>query len=263
MTKLSGRGYSQYRHILVQLPDTGESRVSTIGKLVTERRHRELLLYMLLVSNWNWLSGRPEPLSAAVWVRALTSSKKQGTTWSAATLSRVWSRLEAIGLIEKRTRADRLVRVTPRREDAAEPYTAPAGRSDRWNSYFTLPDAFWNKEIFAELRLPGLALLLVIAKETSYQDEVWFTYDKMDEWYGLKARTVQNGVKELKELDLLATREEIVHAPLSPAGITRKTYYSLTGDFSRASRDAQKKTAQSAVHRRSAQTTKLSATQIS
>lgn len=139
LTKLAGRGYSQLRHILVQLPDEDKPRSSTLARMVTERRHRELLLYLLLVSCWSWLSDRDDPLTAGVWTRALTA---QGSlTWSASTLSRSWKHLEDLGLIEHRERKERLVRVAPRREDAQESYTPPGGRTDRWNTYFILPDS--------------------------------------------------------------------------------------------------------------------------
>lgn len=242
MTKLSGRGYAQFRHILVQLPDENKPRASILARMVTERRHRELLLYMLLVSCWSWLSENREPLPAATWIRALTS--KGGLTWSSSTLSRSWKHLEELGLLEPRERDDRLVRVVPRREDGDDAYTAPAGRNDRWNTYFTIPDEFWNEEVFAKLSLPALAVLLVVAKETSYQKECWFTYDRMDDWYGLKPRTVQTGVKKLQELGLLKTREQPIKAQLSATGMTIRTYYSLSAPFSHTSRTERQKTAQ-------------------
>lgn len=242
LLQLSGRGYSQFRHILVQLPDTEDARASTLARMVSERRHRELLLYMLLLSCWPWLSTRDEPLAAGVWARALTA--KDGLTWSGSTLSRSWRRLEELGLIEERERQDRLVRVTPRREDAQEPYTPPGGRDDRWNTYFTLPDAFWRDEWFAKLKLPGLAVLLVVAGETSNKQECRFTYNRMDDWYGLKARTVQNGVQELRNAEILHVREEVVKAPLSATGKTTRVYYSLRGEFSYTSRAALQKVAQ-------------------
>lgn len=242
MTKLSARGYSQFRHILVQLPDEDKPRASTLARIVTERRHRELLLYMLLVSSWTWLAENREPLSASAWIRALTAPG--GLTWSKPTLSRSWKRLEEMGLIEPREREDRLVRVVPRREDSAEAYTTPGGRDDRWNTYFVLPDEFWNKNIFADLSLPALAVLLVVAKETSYQKECWFTYKGMEDWYGLRSRTVQTGVKRLEELGLLKIRQQPVKAQLSATGMTIRSYYSLTGAFSHTSRTALQNTAQ-------------------
>ena|SRR6218665_581011 len=260
MMKLSGRGYAQYRHILVQLPDKDQSRASTLARMVTGRRHRELLLYMLLVSCWNWLGENREPLAAATWIRALTA--QGGITWSASTLSRSWKRLEDLGLIEKRERDDRLVRVVPRREDGTEAYTAPAGRDDRWNTYFVIPDEFWTTEVFAKLSLPALAVLLVVAKETSYQKDFWFTYNRMDDWYGLKARSVQTGVKELSDLGLLKTREKVVKAPLSPTGKTTRTYYSLVGVFDHTSRAVRQKTAQKEAQARAPKEAALSKVQM-
>lgn len=248
MMKLSGRGYSQFRHVLVQLPDEDKPRASTLSRMVTERRHRELLLYMLLVSCWSWLSKQEAPLPAGVWTRALTAPGS--LTWSPSTLSRAWKHLEELGLIEPREREDRLVRVTPRREDAQETYTAPGGRDDRWNMYFTIPDAFWRDEWFAELSMPALAVFLVVAKETSYQEECKFTYNRMDAWYGLKARTVQTGVKQLRDLGLLVTREETISAPLSATGKTIQVHYSLVGEFSRQSRMVMQKAAQAELKAR-------------
>lgn len=248
MTKLAGRGYSQFRHILVQLPDEDKPRASTLSRMVTGRRHRELLLYMLLISCWTWLSKQDEPLPAGAWTRALTAPGS--LTWSPSTLSRAWKHLEELGLIEEREREDRLVRVTPRREDAQEAYTPPGGRDDRWNTYFTIPDVFWHDEWFAKLTMPALAVLLVVAKETSYQDECRFTYNRMDAWYGLKARTVQTGVKELRDAGLLFTREETISAPLSATGKTIQVHYSLTGEFSYASRIAMQKKAQAELRAR-------------
>ena len=252
MTRLSGRGYAQFRHILVQLPDEGKPRASILARMVTERRHRELLLYMLLVSCWPWLSQNREPLPAGTWVRALTAPG--GVTWSSSTLSRSWKRLEELGLLEPRERDDRFVRVAPRREDGADVYTAPGGREDRWNTYFVLPDEFWNEAIFADLSLPALAVLLVVAKETSYQKECWFTYERMDDWYGLKPRTVQTGVKILKDLGLLKAREEPIKAHLSATGMTIRTYYSLTGPFSHTSRLARQKLAKKEMEARTSKT---------
>lgn len=242
MTKLAGRGYAQFRHILVQLPDDDKPRASTLARMVTGRRHRELLLYMLLISSWSWLVKRDEPLAAGVWTRALTAPRS--VTWSPSTLSRSWKHLEDLGLIEKRTRENRLVRVTPRREDGQEPYSAPGGRDDPWNWYFVVPDAFWHDEWFAKLTMPGLAVLLVVAKETSNKKECWFTYNRMDAWYGLKPRTVQAGVKELRDVGLLLIREETVLAPLSATGKTTQAHYSLSGEFSYASRAAMQRAAQ-------------------
>lgn len=238
MTKLAGRGYAQFRGVLVQLPDEDENglRASTLSRMVSDRRHRELILYMWVLTNWTWLQDRDMPLEAGVWVRSLTAPG--GLTWSQSTLSRSWKHLEELGLLEPRTREDRLVRITPRREDGHEAYTPPEGRTEWEHVYFTMPDSFWTDEWFAKLSLPALAVFLVMLKETndSKRQEFRFTYKQLEPWYGLKPRTVQNGVDQLQELGLITSRDEVIKAPLSATGKTIRRHYALTGDFSQISR---------------------------
>ena len=199
MTRLSARGYVQLRHILVQLPDTNKPRASIVGRAVHERRHRALLLYLLVLTCWPWLEKNREPLAASVWIRALTPPNGGGLTWSPSTLSRAWLDLEEMGLLEPRVRKSRSSVIVPRREDGDAPYDAPAGRTDRWNSYFVLPDAYWNEDIFAKLTLPGLAMLLVVAKETSSKKEMYLPYSKAPDWYGISPKSAQNGLADLRQ----------------------------------------------------------------
>lgn len=243
MTRLAGRGYVQLRHIFVQLPDSDKPRASIVGRAVHERRHRALLLYLLLLTCWPWLKDNEKPLAASVWIRALTPPKGGGLTWSPSTLSRAWLDLEEMGLIEERTRQGRATTIIPRREDGAEEYEVPGGRTDRWNTYFSIPDAFWNEEIFAKLSLPGLAMLLIIAKETSKKKEMYLPYNKAKEWYGISAKSAQNGIADLDKAGLLHRREEHLLAPLSPTGYTVRNWYSLKGDFGNEARKAQAKLA--------------------
>lgn len=247
MTRISARGYTQIRHILVQLPERDKPRASTLAKIMHERKHRALLLYILLLTCWPWLEKQWTPLEGKVWIRALTA--KGAPTWSASTLSRAWADLIELGLVEKQ-RENRLVRVAPRREDGGEPYDAPGGRRDRWNAYFSLPDAFWNEEIFAKLNLPALVMLLVIAKETSRQSSVWFTYDSAEEWYGIKPKSAQNGLDELRRLKLVTRTIETVDAPLAPNGKTVHMHYALTGDLGHEARSALQARAAKAAKKR-------------
>jgi DNA-binding transcriptional ArsR family regulator len=249
ITMYSARGYAVYRHVLVQLPDRDAERESTLGRMVTARQRRELLLYMLILTAWPWLQKREKPFPSDVWTRALSiddderdaTTRKNALTWSPSTLSRSWKTLENLGLIEPRgKREDRWVRITPRREDASDAYSIPAGRTDHYNRYFTLPDRFWLGGDFARLALPGLAMLLIIAKETSNKAEVWLTQESVAKWYGISRSTVQSGLKELTEAGLLHTRVKTIKAPLSPNGITKQIHYSLTGDYGYEARRAQR-----------------------
>jgi DNA-binding HxlR family transcriptional regulator len=235
MTTLSARGYMKIRHVLIQLPRDQPVRVSTVGRLLTARKHRALVVYLMLLMCWPWLKDQRKPLEATVWVRALTTSN--GLTWSPSTLSRAWNDLAAAGLIT-REREGRNLRITPRREDAGGDYEIPAGARDRWNTYFTLPDTFWLDETFAKLSFPGLAMLLIIAGETSGKPELALPYEWAKQWYGLSAKSVQNGIKDLDAHGLIHKREERIPAPLSPTGFTTRIHYSLTGDYGHEARAA-------------------------
>lgn len=243
MTRLSARGYVQLRQILVQLPDASKPRTSVLGRAVSARRHRALLLYILLLTCWPWLEKKREPLPASVWLRALTPPAGGGLTWSASTLSRAWQDLEEMGLLEPRERVGRSTMVRPRREDGESHYEVPGGRRDRWNTYFVLPDSFWNQGIFARLSLPGLAMLLIIAKETNSKKEMYLPYSKAKDWYGISSKTAQNGVAELMREGLVYKREQIITAPLSATGFTTRTWYSLTGDFGHDARASMRRKA--------------------
>jgi hypothetical protein len=128
----------------------------------------------------------------------------------------------------------------PRREDARADYSPPVGAQDRWNTYFVLPDTFWLNETFAKLTFPGLAMLLIIAAETSTvaKSEIPLAYEWAKDRYGLSAKTAQNGIQDLLNQGLVHKREERIPAPLSPTNYTSRTYYSLTGDYGQAARAA-------------------------
>lgn len=257
-TRLSARGYAQIRHVLVQLPDTQPTRGSVLGRMVNTRKHRALLAYILLLTAWPWLHDRRDPLEGSIWLRALDASDvshaSRATTWSASTLSRAWNDLKDLGLIST-AREGRLLRVTPRREDGADDYDFPGGRSDRWNAYFALPDAFWSEGWFAKLSLPALAMLLVITKETNRTNEVWLTYDNCEDWYGIRPKSAQKGITELIGHGLLHRRAEMKKAPLSPTGRTTRSWYSLTGAFGHTSRAAQQALAAKETRKRQSRKT--------
>lgn len=253
LTRLSARGYTQLRHILVQLPDAESPRASVLGNMLHNRKHRALLLYILLLTAWPWLKDRREPLEASVWIRVLdskdVSSAEKGTTWSTSTLSRAWSDLKKMNLVTTQ-REGRQLRVSPRREDGNAEYEIPGGRRDRWNAYFTLPDDFWNEGWFARLSLPALVMLLVIAKETNQKNEVWFAYANCPDWYGVSSKSAQKGVEELISHGLLHVRKELKKAPLSPTGHTTRSHYSLTGNFGHTARAAKQALATTETRKR-------------
>lgn len=236
------RGYSQYRAVLVQHDRSADKRTSTLGKLVNARQHRALLLYMMLLSVWPWLRDRKYPLEAHVWMQLLHSRVGAGDhdfqslVWSESTLSRTWKYLAKENLVSKQRGAKGRLRVTPRREDGLSNYEFPDGSKD-WNEiYFTLPDRFWLDEDFARLSLPGLAVLLVIAKETNQKPSVRMTQDQMAEWYGFSRATVTKGLADLRKLGLLVEDVRWIPARLSKIRTTKEVWFSLAGDYSMEAR---------------------------
>ena len=205
--------------------------------MVTDRKRRSLLAYLLLITVWPWLQKRQtDPLSAAVWARALQTST--GRRWSATNVSEAWADLKVLGLVETK-RLSRGVVVTPRREDGKAAYTDPGeAKADFNETYFTLPQSFWTSEWFETLSMPGLAMLLILASRTSAKDKVetWLTNEDAGQWYGLSPRSVEGGIKELTDQGLVTERIEWVKAPLSAIGATKRHWFSLNGDFGTAAR---------------------------
>lgn len=243
--ELTARGYTVVRHVFVQNHDA--PRPSVLGVMVKERRHRALVLYLLVLCWWPWLQKNHKPLTADVWIRALTATgpaRGKALTWSPSTLSRAWKDLEQLGLIEPTKRIGRLTAIIPRREDGHKPYVAPSGEKKDWaNTYFTVPDEFWTEQHFATLSPSALAVLLIILKETTQKPDTPLRRESMPDWYGISGKTVQKGIDELKALGLVHIREAVVSAPLSPNGITRQYFYSLTGPYGGEARRARQRLA--------------------
>jgi len=233
----SGRGYTKVRHVLCQRPDGhGSSVASVLGPMVTDRKRRSLQAYLLLITVWPWLKNQADPLSAAVWARALETAT--GRRWSTTNVSEAWADLKVRGLVETK-RLSRGVVVTPRREDGKAAYTEPGEiKADFNETYFSLPQSFWTSEWFETLSMPGLAMLLIIASRTSAegQDETWLTNEDAGKWYRLSPRSIEGGIKELTDLGLVTERIEWVKAPLSAIGATKRHWFSLNGDFSTTAR---------------------------
>ncbi|MDF9877046.1 hypothetical protein [Cellulosimicrobium cellulans] len=250
LLKRQARGYTQVRGVLVQRPQAGPAgeRASLLARFVSMRRHRALVLYLLLLGAWPEIEHRINngraPLEAQVWVRALTSGQRRALTWSSSALSRTWGELEDMQLVT-RDRQGRLVHARPRREDGLEDYTRPQGRRGHEHTYFVLPDAFWNDEVFAELGLAALAMFLLIAKETNGRAEVHLTHQQFQDWYGIRQRTAQKGIAELKDKGFLHVRPEPRPSALSGSGFTVDMHYSLIGNYGYQARAALRKRARS------------------
>lgn len=252
--KYTGRGYATLRHVVVQHPPEAEHRASTLGRLVHAREHRALLLYLLLLTLWPFLEERRTPLPGRVWARLL-SPTGSGRHWTPSEVSDAWGRLEKAKLVG-REREGRALRVWPLREDGTGAlWTRPSGEKGNLDeAYFVLPGTFWLDDHFAILSLPGLAVLLILLKETSDKKEVWINSDRAKEWYGISTTTWQKGVRELEKLQLLQRNPQVIKSGLSPTGATTRWWYALTDSYSYAAREAAKRKARKETNARTAKT---------
>lgn len=220
---------------------------------MTARQPRALNAYLMLLAAWPFLERREQPLEAGVWARALSPEPPE-PEWPPAATTRIWAALEEHGLVE-RSRDARLVRVRPRREDAAATYTRPRPDQEKlkaFDRFFILPDDYWTAGWFESLTLAGRAMLLLLLHNTSGRDSAPLPYERAADWYGLSVKTLQKGFGELRDGGLLQEDHSWVEEPLSAIGITRRTSYSLTGPFSRAARDQMQAQTKAATEARTA-----------
>lgn len=240
---VTGSDYTKIRQLLVQRPDTSAERASTLARMVSGRKHRALVLYLFLLANWSWVSKRTKddgnPLHSKVWIRALTADGIPGAlTWNSSTLSRAWADLDELGLVTI-NKVNRFVDPQPWREDSAAlpdgeervEYRPPKGQAST-GRYFALPHVFWTDDLFAKLSFPGLAMFLVILKETNGVKDVFLQLNRLESWYGLKPSTVDKGIAQLKNLKMLVVRTTVEKSAFHPDGKHFKLHYSLKAPYS-------------------------------
>ncbi len=245
IVQLTGSGYTPVRHVLVQKYEREGERRSTLARFCSNRKHRALILYLLLLTVW---APDRKPLRSEVWLRAVKVDQGE-LTWSASSLSQGWSDLVAMGMVD-RQRQQRVARLTPRREDGGEGYSRPDGKKQA-DHYFILPGAFWTEAWFDRLSLPALCVLLILLKETNdVDDECHLTYEQTEKWYGISSSSAKKGYTELVDVGLVDVRDETAKAPLAPAGVTTHRYYRLAGPFSTSARAAARDEARKAARSR-------------
>jgi hypothetical protein len=113
-----------------------------------------------------------------------------------------------------------------RENGSGEPYFHPADGApdDPADWYFRLPVSLWMKGLDATLTMPGLAMLLTVAREKPWSS---FPAERMPEWYGWSPDTTERGLRELVDLGLCERREAFRRTPLSAVGYTLAYQYRL------------------------------------
>jgi hypothetical protein len=196
-----------------------------LAEFVSNRRSRALDLYLLAHAV---ASAPPYTVTfpAGVWVRALALAPNSS---SETLVSRSWTWLEQLGLIETR-RVGRFRELTLLREDGSrEAYRHPGeeGATDRGH-YFKLPHAYWEANYHNRLGLPAKAVLLIAL---SLRDDFVLPTERGKAWYGLSRDTIRKGLRDLRLYGLLDVREERKAAPLSAIGYTFERRYRLRPPF--------------------------------
>jgi hypothetical protein len=239
------REYTPVRHIFVQKPPAagkgarGEQRGSILGELVESHQERALDAILFLIAIEPVL--KDEPLPAAAWARALSTSKIEVPESS---MTRVWRQLKERNLVNVERRQRRSY-VLPNLEDGSgKDYTRPGAGNDstkgwpREDYYLTLPHAYWTGGYFERLTLTGKAMLLIALQNTGTKAEFYLPYAMAPDWYGISADSAEKGIGELRRIGLLAERPQRKRSARAPDGFTIRWHYSLTAPFSTANRDA-------------------------
>lgn len=213
------------RKTFVQAPRSAACRHGPLRAFVTGRDLRGLKAYLMIVAACSsGASGWTTEHDSAVWARMMDIHETAGDASARTGAWRTLRRLENRKLITC-ARDGTMIRVALLREDGSgEPYDRPVGDTEE-NRFLQIPATFWTKGYDERIDLPGLALLLVVAREKNWTT---FPADKAPQWYGWSKDTHERGLKKLLDLGLVERREHYVKAPLTPSGYVMAYQYQRT-----------------------------------
>lgn len=197
----------------------GARRPGPLGLFVNERRIFALRMYLLLhalalAEPWD------ATLPAATWARALDATKPSAES----SVSRNWHWLEEKQLV-RTARRNRMVQATLLADDGY------GGNYQRPKSYFVLPHEFFLDGWFNRLSLPATAVLLIGMNKS--RREAWFQLrtEPESEWYRISADSLQRGLDELRDKEILRINSRSVREPRARFGAVRVNEYLLLPPF--------------------------------
>lgn len=211
------------RRSFLQLPGPPKQPGPLAG-FVEGRRPIALDLWLLLhagAASRPWDVRQP----AMSWARMLDMPQ---TLSSETTISRNWSWLEQRRLVCSE-RDHRVRKVFLLMEDGSgRAFKRSTGQQ---RGFFKLPYAYFTQRWHKELKLAGKATLLICMAQAPT-----FTLptEHAAGWYGISADTLQRGLDELRELELLKVWTRAKKAPRTRFGYTVENHYALQGPFVRA-----------------------------
>lgn len=225
LLKRNTRAAVPIRNTFVQLPRGAPSRPGVLHRLVGNGDRRALRAFMVIVgyTSKDNVDGWTTRLDSGVWARSFGATETLDLPAARIAAERTLARLERLNLVTySRERGSPKISVTLSREDGTgDAYERPNGRAvgDR---FFSVPRAFWERELDKTLSMPELAMLLAILKE---RDNAEFPAERMPDWYGWSADTTLRGLKGLLDRGLVERRESWRKDPLSPVGFTTAYQY--------------------------------------
>jgi hypothetical protein len=203
---------------------TGRDRTpGPLADLCTNHDDRALDLYLLVVA----IASSSEPytasMPAATWARMLGLSDSANAKQA---VSKTFRRLVDHKLLARDGREGRQARFALLNEAGdGTTYTRPTTAADPW---LPLPYSYWSEGWHRTLSLPGkVALLIALALKDGFP----LPAERGPRWYGISADTVQRGLAELVDRELLEVESQLRREPLSATGYTEERLYSLIGPF--------------------------------
>lgn len=211
------------RRSFLQLPGPPKQPGPLAG-FVEGRRPIALDLWLLLhagAASSPWDVRQP----AMSWARMLDMPQ---TLSSETTISRNWSWLEQRRLVRSE-RDHRVRKVFLLMEDGSgRAFKRSTGQQ---RGFFKLPYAYFTQRWHKELKLAGKATLLIcLAQAPTFT----LPTEHAAGWYGISADTLQRGLDDLRELELLKVWTRAKKAPRTRFGYTVENHYALQGPFVRA-----------------------------
>jgi hypothetical protein len=187
-------------------------------------QRRSIALDLLLFAHAIWPLTNPDPIVApsSEWAKALGLGDRPGDR---AMISRSWTWLERRSLVS----------TSPSGRARAIKVLCDDGSGRAWQHpakehqpYFQLPHAYWHGGFAQDLSLSAKAVLL-IAISLQSRNEPYFELptERGSAWYGLSARRVRIGLRELHAAKLLRTWVEQRPSEHSRIGYTFDRRHSL------------------------------------
>lgn len=239
------RGFVPLRKTFVQRPRGETSRASVLTDLVTNRKHRELKLLLLLHALHPILG---EPLPLRTWA---TMTHGPAIPCTPTQASEAFTVLAGRNLVVRSPKGQPF-QVAPLLEDGSGEPFIQAGRpgTDVGPGYLTIPHEFWTTGLVDQLTLPGTALFLIALAETTKKTSFEMAVERAKPYYGISERTAERGYKELNAAGVLLTHGQTVNDPRSSTGRRVRYHRALTSPYSTGARIELQKATRNATRAR-------------